>query len=351
MPKYVPNAKRYKYPLPIHPLDQLPAIKPYNPISWVYWLYCYTFSTNQLASKIHAEFTNGKHLTVTGPEDMRYLWENGFFGTAQLSRSEPTWKKRTMVRLGLSEGSTALEHITEKRRTERLKFKQERSRFEAIKLDMRQRGIAEDQILAEERAFLKSLREMEKVFEEEGDVHLREVDEELFGPDEQLMDMEVLELMPVEGIFLTFALPVLDITVEKLLENLTGGEPSYADIHELCLKYVAYHHYRSHGWCARSGIKFGCDFLLYRRGPPFQHADYGVKVLEACKPFDTTLFSGAARVLSGARKPFILCYVELQKPESEVLEFWRQGRLDKVFCSYKVGEASYRRWVPGKNRD
>lgn len=39
------------------------------------------------------------------------------------------------------------------------------------------------------------------------------------------------------------------------------------------LNYVAYHHFRSLGWVVKSGIKFCADFLLYKRGPAFSHAE------------------------------------------------------------------------------
>lgn len=40
------------------------------------------------------------------------------------------------------------------------------------------------------------------------------------------------------------------------------------------IHYAAYHYYRSHGWVVKGGIKFCVDYLLYKRGPVFQHAEY-----------------------------------------------------------------------------
>jgi tRNA-splicing endonuclease subunit Sen2 len=39
------------------------------------------------------------------------------------------------------------------------------------------------------------------------------------------------------------------------------------------VNYVAYHHYRSLGWTVKSGLKFCVDYLLYKRGPAFDHAE------------------------------------------------------------------------------
>ena len=39
------------------------------------------------------------------------------------------------------------------------------------------------------------------------------------------------------------------------------------------INYVVYHHYRSLGWVVKGGIKFCVDYLLYKRGPVFSHAE------------------------------------------------------------------------------
>lgn len=39
------------------------------------------------------------------------------------------------------------------------------------------------------------------------------------------------------------------------------------------INYVVYHHYRSLGWVVKGGIKFCVDYLLYKRGPVFTHAE------------------------------------------------------------------------------
>jgi tRNA-splicing endonuclease subunit Sen2 len=37
--------------------------------------------------------------------------------------------------------------------------------------------------------------------------------------------------------------------------------------------YVVYHHFRSLGWVVKGGLKFCVDYLLYKRGPVFHHAE------------------------------------------------------------------------------
>lgn len=40
------------------------------------------------------------------------------------------------------------------------------------------------------------------------------------------------------------------------------------------VNYMVYHHYRALGWVVRGGLKFCVDYLLYKRGPVFAHAEY-----------------------------------------------------------------------------
>jgi tRNA-splicing endonuclease subunit Sen2 len=39
------------------------------------------------------------------------------------------------------------------------------------------------------------------------------------------------------------------------------------------INYVFLHHYRSLGWVVKNGVKFCADYLLYKRGPVFHHAE------------------------------------------------------------------------------
>lgn len=54
----------------------------------------------------------------------------------------------------------------------------------------------------------------------------------------------------------------LSISTDQRLEN------------PFIVNYAVYHHYRALGWVVKNGIKFCVDFLLYRRGPVFNHAEY-----------------------------------------------------------------------------
>ena len=55
---------------------------------------------------------------VIDRESMLKLWRQGFFGKGILSRSEPTWEKRTITRLNLDNSNNgkdlAMEDITKR---------------------------------------------------------------------------------------------------------------------------------------------------------------------------------------------------------------------------------------------
>ncbi|EDO18222.1 hypothetical protein Kpol_543p52 [Vanderwaltozyma polyspora DSM 70294] len=363
MAKGRPNSKRYKYPLPIHPIDDLPQLYPHNPISWIYWTYCYVKKVNALERKIKVELTGKKyvHILVKDNNDMLYLWENGFFGTGQFSRSEPTWLNRATNRLLPNDedkkNQVALEKVTQIRRSQRAEFKKEREKMEAQLLELRKQGCTaeeEQEFIEKERETLRELRSKELLLSSiDNELKFRYEDNELFDDMGNIIQLESLELLPVEAIFLTFALPVLEIETDHLFRRLAGDPKNvnYKDIYGLIKKYVAYHHYRSHGWCVRSGIKFGCDYILYQRGPPFHHAEFCVMVLDSEEKHDYTWFSSIARVVGGVKKTFVLCYIERLISEQDILKLWRNGQYHKVFSSFKTSEIIYKRWISGKNRD
>ncbi|CCD26054.2 tRNA splicing endonuclease subunit SEN2 NDAI_0G02770 [Naumovozyma dairenensis CBS 421] len=370
---------RYKYPLPIHPIDDLPPLILHNPISWAYWIYKYIRSSNNVKDKIHVDIIGNRYPRILVKDDvqMLYLWDNGFFGTGQLSRSEPTWKSRTEARLDADDSIAAdksqltLEKVTQRRRLQRLEFKKMREQLENQLLQLRRSGGSKEQeyaLLEREREALRDFKaqqsfhdELDNVATDEGQINggeneisVREEDSELIDGNGNIKQLEALELMPVEAIFLTFALPVLDIDMSSLFTRLhaySSGDIEYKNIHNLMIQYVSYHHYRSHGWCVRSGIKFGCDYLLYKRGPPFQHAEFCIVTMDAHTTKDYTWYSSIARVCGGARKTLVLCYVERLISEEKVMALLNKRDYAGIFSSYKINEVTYKRWVPGKNRD
>lgn len=354
MSKRVPLSQLHKHSLPVHPID-IPDLIPHNPISWVQCLVAYwkgsTFVNRTTVSLIDGDFI------VDDSDDIKRLWRDGFFGKGIFSRSEATWYDRTEKRLGLGEfKNLTVEEITALRRDERKKFKKERAKLEAKQAELRKSGIVDPFI--EERLSLKNLRDKDINIKIEREINFREEDNVLLV-EGKLQPIEHLQLMPVEAFFLKFALNAVDIkqggvnlSAAGLLDQLSSSKVD----DDFLLNYVVYHHYRSLGWCVRSGIKFGTDFLLYKRGPPFQHAEYATIVLPNYKDEnknqgmakDFVWLSSISRVIGGVRKNLVLVFVDI--PTQEEFDS-RRDDLESLLKLYKINEVLYRRWVPNKNRD
>ncbi|RJE22289.1 TRNA-splicing endonuclease subunit Sen2 [Aspergillus sclerotialis] len=141
-----PNYKHiYRFPLPlsVHPL---PPLIPHNPLSIVSVILSYmTFFISSPSHEVYSAYfdSNTSSVHVTDEKAVRALWEMGFFGKGNLSRSEPSWLEREKKRRGLLGGNTS-EDLTSARRSERRGLKLERARTE--------RKIIEERLKAEAAA-------------------------------------------------------------------------------------------------------------------------------------------------------------------------------------------------------
>ncbi|XP_043834895.1 tRNA-splicing endonuclease subunit Sen2 [Dromiciops gliroides] len=165
---------------------------------------------------------------------------------------------------------------------------------------------------------------------------------------------EYLQLGLEEAFFLVYALGCLNIyyeeeplTILKLWEAFHLVQPTFR------ATYMAYHYFRSKGWVPKVGLKYGTDFLLYRKGPPFYHASYSV-IIELVndsfegslrRPFSWKSLAGLNRITANVSKELMLCYLirpsnmtdkEMESPEC----------LKRI----KVQEVILNRWVSSRER-
>ena len=71
-------------------------------------------------------------------------------------------------------------------------------------------------------------------------------------------------------------------------------------------KYFAYCNFREKGLIVTSGIKFGCDFAVYKYGPGLEHAPYMVSVKSGESEITATDIVKAGRLATTVRKRFII---------------------------------------------
>ncbi|RKF53221.1 putative tRNA-splicing endonuclease subunit tsp-2 [Golovinomyces cichoracearum] len=142
-PKTLAHSQRlnqiYQYPVPLR-IFPLPVFVPNNPISLLHILYtwlsqiCYPVSSH--ITPIYQGWLSleTRSIHVTDTRGVRGLWEQGFYGKGNLSRSEPNWLSGERARRENKEGQTS-EEFTRKRRVERQKLKWERARKERCAIE------------------------------------------------------------------------------------------------------------------------------------------------------------------------------------------------------------------------
>ncbi|TFA98841.1 hypothetical protein CCMA1212_009429 [Trichoderma ghanense] len=194
-----------------------------------------------------------------------------------------------------------------------------------------------------------------------------------------IINKEHLQLMPEEAFFLSFGLGVLEVTdpasgrvlsrqdLFRLFRQYSyfpprngPDEPDLEPDDGFLVHYAVYHHFRSLGWVPRAGIKFGVDWLLYARGPVFDHAEFGLIVIPSYsdewwkkqgrrgprKPW--SWLHSVVRVLSHVTKSLVLIYVDVPPPH-KFDEALKTG-VAEAMKLYKVREVMVKRWSSNRNR-
>ncbi|KAF2096077.1 hypothetical protein NA57DRAFT_43935 [Rhizodiscina lignyota] len=386
-------------PLDIYPL---PIFLPHNPLSllWIgYTLLSHFWS--RPSSHVPAPYKGcfspeTRSIHVTDEAAIRALWEHGFFGKGTLSRSEPTWLDQERKRRGLVEGLTSEEH-TEQRRRERIEMKRERAR--------KQREILESQLTEEVKdgdAVLQSTEpnsteSQQPVTEEPASENAAdEIDEMLpnyslsgtnvkqyVAAQTDVTNEEHLQLSFEEAFFLTYGLGVLAIEVPDrpagtmsqlltLFRRYSYFPPATPDAlrtdDAFLVNYVVYHHFRSLGWVVRPGNKFAVDFLLYKGGPVFAHAEFaliivpsyvhsywfqteerkeGVKLMR--RRLDWWWLHSVHRIQNQVFKTLVLVYVEIPPPTGD--QDTAIVGVGELLSGYRVREIVLKRWTPNRSRD
>ena len=96
------------------------------------------------------------------------------------------------------------------------------------------------------------------------------------------------------------------------------------EYHNFDKKFQVYKDFREKGYVISPGIKFGCDFAVYQKGPGIDHAPYVVQVYNKNDVITSTGVVLAGRLSTSVRKQFILA---IPKGKSHVdylaLDWWR----------------------------
>lgn len=87
--------------------------------------------------------------------------------------------------------------------------------------------------------------------------------------------------------------------------------------------YRVYVDLKSRGFVVRRGLKFGCDYLLYRYGPGIDHAPFGVLVYYSSEKVDPVEIVRAGRLLHSVRKKLIIAIYDGKSVKYSLLDWWK----------------------------
>jgi len=129
----------------------------------------------------------------------------------------------------------------------------------------------------------------------------------------------ILDLM--EGFYLTETekIEVYEGIKTVSLENLRQKASELYE--EFEYKYAVYNDLRESGLIVTPGIKFGCDFAVYKYGPGVEHAPYMVSVKPQGSSISATEIVKAGRLATTVRKRFIIAVPDLGEKKTKYLIF------------------------------
>ncbi|MCS7096218.1 MAG: tRNA-intron lyase [Candidatus Bathyarchaeota archaeon] len=105
------------------------------------------------------------------------------------------------------------------------------------------------------------------------------------------------------------------VSLKKLLHK---ARKLYEEFDE---KYAVYRDLREDGFIVTPGIKFGCDFAVYKYGPGLEHAPYMVSVKKSTSEISATEIVKAGRLATTVRKRFIVAVPDLEEDRIRYLMF------------------------------
>lgn len=88
-------------------------------------------------------------------------------------------------------------------------------------------------------------------------------------------------------------------------------------------EYAVYQDLRGGGLVVTPGIKFGCDFAVYKQGPGMEHAPFMVSVKRAKSQMTATEIVKTGRLATTVRKRFIIAVPEDGKVEYLMFKWFR----------------------------
>ena len=94
--------------------------------------------------------------------------------------------------------------------------------------------------------------------------------------------------------------------------------------HNFNKKFQVYEDFREKGYIVNPGIKFGCDFAVYQKGPGIDHAPFMIQVYDRNENISSTDVVLAGRLAASVKKQFILAIpYGTKKIDYVALDWWK----------------------------
>jgi tRNA-intron endonuclease len=110
----------------------------------------------------------------------------------------------------------------------------------------------------------------------------------------------------IEGYYLLQNSKIIIYKSKRKVSEKEMLEICRKEYHNFDKKYLVYRDFRDKGYIVNPGIKFGCDFAVYQKGPGIDHAPYLIQVYNRSDSISSTGVVLAGRLATTVRKQFIL---------------------------------------------
>ena len=127
----------------------------------------------------------------------------------------------------------------------------------------------------------------------------------------------------IEGLYLQEKSKLKVFHAKKPVTQKELLEICRREYHNFDKKYTVYKDFRDKGYIVNPGIKFGCDFAVYQKGPGIDHAPYLLQVYNSTDTISATSVVLAGRLATTVRKQFILAIPKGDKVDCLALDWWR----------------------------
>ena len=94
--------------------------------------------------------------------------------------------------------------------------------------------------------------------------------------------------------------------------------------HNFNKKFQVYEDFIEKGYIVNPGIKFGCDFAVYQKGPGIDHAPFMIQVYDRDEIISSTDVVLAGRLAASVKKQFVLAIPHgTKKIDYIALDWWK----------------------------